>query len=127
MIQLHLLGATDLRRDGADLRLSVSQPKRLALLAYLASASPRGFHSRDTLLALFWPELDQERARSALRQALHYLRRALGEEVVTARGDREVGIDPAALWCDAVAFDEAVTAGCHQDALELYRGDLLPG
>jgi serine/threonine-protein kinase len=127
MIQLHLLGATDLRRDGADLRAAVSQPKRLALLAYLASASPRGFHSRDTLLALFWPELDQERARSALRQALHYLRRALGDEVVISRGDREVGIDSSALWCDAAAFDDAVATGRHQAALDLYRGDLLPG
>ena len=127
MIRLHLLGAPDLRRDGAEFRAVLSQPKRLALLAYLASASPRGFHSRDTLLALFWPELDQERARNALRQALHYLRRALGEEIVTARGDREVGVDPTALWCDAAAFDDAVAAGRHQEALDLYRGDLLPG
>ena len=127
MIQLHVLGAPDLRRDGAELRSVLSQPKRLALLAYLAAASPRGYHSRDTLLALFWPELDQERARNALRQGLHYLRRALGEEVIVGRGDREVGIDPATLWCDAAAFDEAITAGRHEDALQLYRGDLLPG
>ena len=127
MIQLRVLGAADLRRDGDEVRSVLSQPKRLALLAYLATASPRGFHSRDTLLGLFWPELDQERARNALRQALHYLRRALGEQAVVGRGDREVGTDPAVLWCDAAAFDEAVEAGRHEDALTLYRGDLLPG
>src|SRR5262245_12921902 len=40
------------------------QPKRLALLAYLAIARPRGAHRRDALVAIFWPELDQHGARS---------------------------------------------------------------
>ena len=84
MIQLYVLGAPDLRRDGADVRSVLTQQKRLALLTYLATATPRGFHSRDTLLNLFWPELDQERARNALRQSLHYLRRALGEDAVAS-------------------------------------------
>jgi adenylate cyclase len=127
LIQLHLLGTLDLRRDAVEVRSVLSQPKRLALLAYLASAAPRGFHSRDTLLALFWPESDGERARNSLRQALHQLRRSLGEDVLVSRGDREVGLDPALFWCDAATFDEAVEQGRHEDALKLYRGDLLPG
>jgi adenylate cyclase len=127
LIRLHLLGTVDLRRDAVEVRSVLAQPKRLALLAYLASAAPRGFHSRDTLLALFWPESDGERARNSLRQALHQLRRSLGDEVIVSRGDREVGLDPALFWCDAAAFDEAVEEGRFEDALKLYRGDLLPG
>ena len=126
MIQLHLMGAVDLRRDGAEVRAVLSQPKRLALLAYLAAAHPRAFHNRDTLLALFWPEADTERARNALRQAVHYLRRSLGEGAVVSRGD-QLGVDPEQLWCDAAAFDAALEQGREQDALELYRGDFLPG
>jgi serine/threonine-protein kinase len=127
LIRLHLLGTVDLRSDAVEVRSVLAQPKRLALLAYLASAAPRGFHSRDTLLALFWPESDGERARNSLRQALHQLRRSLGDEVIVGRGDREVGLDPALFWCDAAAFDEAVEEGRFEDALKLYRGDLLPG
>lgn len=127
MIKLHLLGTVDLRSDGVEVRSVLAQPKRLALLAYLASAAPRGFHSRDTLLALFWPESDGERARNSLRQALHQLRRSLGDEVIVGRGDREVGLDPERFWCDAAAFDQAVEEGRFEDALKLYRGDLLPG
>ncbi|HYR08674.1 MAG TPA: BTAD domain-containing putative transcriptional regulator, partial [Longimicrobium sp.] len=127
MIRLQLLGTVDLRRDAVEVRSVLSQPKRLALLAYLASATPRGFHSRDTLLALFWPESDQERARNSLRQALHQLRRSLGDDVVVSRGDREVGLDPARLSCDAAEFDQALEEGRFEDALKLYRGDLLPG
>jgi TolB-like protein/DNA-binding SARP family transcriptional activator/Flp pilus assembly protein TadD len=127
LIRLHLLGTVDLRLDGVEVRSVLSQPKRLALLAYLASATPRGFHSRDTLLALFWPESDGERARNSLRQALHQLRRSLGDDVVVGRGDREVGLDPARFWCDAAEFDQALEEGRFEDALKLYRGDVLPG
>lgn len=127
MIRLHVLGTVDLRRDAVEVRSVLSQPKRLALLAYLASAHPRGFHSRDTLLALFWPESDGDRARNSLRQALHQLRKSLGDDVLVGRGDREVGLDPALFSCDAAEFDEALEQGRHEDALKLYRGDLLPG
>src|SRR2546425_2770560 len=79
MIELRTLGAVDLRDgDGREVRTVVAQPKRLALLVYLAVARPRGFHRRDTLLALFWPELDQERGRAALRKAAHVVRQGLG-------------------------------------------------
>jgi TolB-like protein/DNA-binding SARP family transcriptional activator/Flp pilus assembly protein TadD len=127
MIRLLTLGAVDLRSDGREMSTVIAQPKRLALLAYLASARPRGFHSRDTLLALFWPESDGERARNSLRQALHHLRRSLGEAAIPGRGDREVSVDPALLECDAATFDQAIEAGRWEEALELYRGDFLPG
>jgi TolB-like protein/DNA-binding SARP family transcriptional activator/Flp pilus assembly protein TadD len=127
MIRFHTLGRVDLRRGDAEVPSVLAQPKRLALLAYLASAAPRGFHSREVLLALFWPELDAGRARNALRQALFYLRRSLGAEALPGRGDREVGADPERLWCDAAAFDLAVEEGRPEDALALYGGDFLPG
>src|SRR5919199_686078 len=108
MIRLTALGALDLRGpDGQELRSVLAQPKRLALLAYLALAAPRGFHRRDTLLALFWPEQDEEHARNALNQAAHFLRRALGADVLINRNDGEVGLDRQRFWCDATAFDDA--------------------
>jgi serine/threonine-protein kinase len=128
MIELRTLGALDLRRvGGPEFRAVLQQPKRLGLLAYLALATPRRFHRRDTLLAQFWPELDQEHARAALRRALYFLRRSLEGEVLIGRGEEEVGIDPGLLWCDARAFEERLDAGAPAEALELYQGDLLDG
>ena len=128
MFHLHTLGSLDLRgSDGQSIRSVLAQPKRLALLAYLAISAPRGFHRRDTLLALFWPESDTERARASLRTALSVLRRSLGEGVVVGRGGDDVGTDADQLWCDAVAFEGAHAAGEYEQALELYRGDLLAG
>ena len=90
-------------------------------------AAPRRFHRRDSLLALFWPELDQEHARAALRRSLYFLRAELGSVVVTGRGDDEVGVPEEALWCDATALERALDAGDAEAAVGLYRGPLLEG
>jgi serine/threonine-protein kinase len=128
MIELRTLGAVDLRGvAGQELRGVLAQPKRLALLVYLALARPHGFQRRDVLLALFWPESDHKRARAALRKAVHVVRRELGEGVLVGRGDEEVGLSGGTLWCDVVAFEQALTAHRTTEALELYRGDLLDG
>ncbi len=128
MIELRALGVLDLRGPkDADCRAVLQQPKRFGVLAFLAIASPRRFHRRDSLLAMFWPDLDQERARAALRRALYFVRSAIGAGVIVGRGEEEVGIGEHALWCDASAFDEACESGEPARALELYRGDLLEG
>lgn len=127
-IRFRTLGSLDLRSsEGSELRAVTSQPKRLALLAYLAAAEPGGLHRRDSLLGLFWPELDQEHARNALRQAVHFLRRELGAEVVVGRGDELLGVDETRLSCDAAEFRRRLASGDRLDALDLYRGDFLPG
>ena len=128
MIELCMLGRLSLTgADGRDVRTLLGQPRRLALLAYLAAASPPGFHRRDSLLALFWPELDQEHARAALRQALHVVRDALGGDAVASRGDEEIGLDFAQVSCDVAVFERALRNGQLEEALDVYRGALLQG
>jgi len=128
MIELRMLGRLSLTgADGREVRTLLGQPRRFALLAYLAAATPPGFHRRDSLLALFWPELDQEHARTALRQALRVLRAALGSEVVVGRGDEDLGLDFGQVWSDVAAFDQALAAGERLEAMDLYRGPLLEG
>ena len=98
MIELRTLGVLDLRDgNGNEIRSVLQQPKRLALLAYLALASPRRHHRRDSLLAMFWPELDEEHARAALRRSLYYLRTGLGRDVIVARGEDELTVSAEGL------------------------------
>jgi DNA-binding SARP family transcriptional activator len=128
MIELRLLGALTLTGDdGREVREVVAQPKRLALLAYLAAARPHGFHRRDTLLAIFWPEADETHARRALNRAVYFLRGALGDDAIVSRGPEEVGVATDRVWCDVCAFDEAIAGERLEAALQLYRGDLLVG
>jgi DNA-binding SARP family transcriptional activator/TolB-like protein len=126
MVRIQLFGMVDLRAPGpAGGQGLLHRPKLVALLAYLLLAQPRGFHRRDEIVARFWPESDHAHARAALRQALHQLRRALGTEAVSSRGDDEVAIATDAVWCDVLAFERAIEGGRLADALELYRGPLL--
>ena len=128
MIDLRTLGALELTSaDSKAVDSVLAQPRRVALLCYLALASPRGFQRRDTLLALFWPEEDAEQARHALRQALYFLRRALGPKAIMSRGDEELALAPDQVCCDAWAFEAALDEGRPADALALYRGELLAG
>jgi DNA-binding SARP family transcriptional activator/TolB-like protein len=127
-MRLRTLGALDLRdSDRRELRAVLAQPKRIALLAYLALATPRGFHRRDTLIALFWPEHDEEHARNSLSQSVHVLRQALGAGALVSGNGDALSLDWADLWCDASAFEEALDDGRLCDAVELYRGELLEG
>jgi serine/threonine-protein kinase len=123
MLHCRLLGSPDLT-DGTGRRLEavLNQPKRFALLAYLAVEARGAPVQRDKLAALFWEELDQERARHALRQALHVLRRDLGDDAVGGTGEG-VSVDPARLMCDVPDFVALLRDGHAEQGLALYRGD----
>src|SRR5579864_5553879 len=75
MSQLHLsLLGEPIVKHGED-TLTFSTRKALALLVYLAVEG--GKHTRKTLSESFWPELDAEHGRAALRATLLVLRKLL--------------------------------------------------
>ncbi len=133
-LSLDLLGPPRIRLDGAPLTL----PRRRAraLLYYLAAeGAPQ---SRDHLIALLWPELDESRARHALRSTLYQLRRS----GLPIEADREtVRFRPATrLRVDLHRFQEAtdlihapdappgpMTLAHLTELANLYRGDFLEG
>ena len=126
MLQLRTLGRLELvSGELTALHVAAAQPKPLALLAYLALATPRGQHSRDSLLALFWPELGDDEARRALRQALHRVRYHVGDELLKSEREGQIGISGDGAWCDAIAFEQALDGGRDADALALYHGPFL--
>ena len=128
MLHLQTLGGLELRRsDGGASRVVPLQTKRLLLLAYLAACPGHGLRRRDSIIALFWPDLDHEHARGCLRQALHTLRKNVGEGVIVTRGQDQVGLDAAALRWDANELEAALAAGDASVALALYQGDFLDG
>ncbi|WP_420130431.1 BTAD domain-containing putative transcriptional regulator [Longimicrobium sp.] len=127
MYELRTLGTLDLRGpDGASLAPLLAQPKRAALLAYLALARPYGPVRRDILLATFWPEMPDDRARAALRNALSFLRKA-APGILAARTDDAVQIADDVLGCDVRRMEAALGAGDVAGALAHYGGDLLAG
>ena len=72
-LQLSLLGVPVVKHG--ERTLTFSTRKALALLVYLAVEG--GMHPRKTLSESFWPELDAEHGRAALRATLLELRKLL--------------------------------------------------
>jgi DNA-binding SARP family transcriptional activator/TolB-like protein/Tfp pilus assembly protein PilF len=125
MFVLSLFGSP--RVEGPDGPLSgrIGQRHPLALLALL-SLAPGGTLAREKLLALLWPERDDEHARGLLNVAVHTLRRALGEGALQSVGT-SLQLDPHALRCDVRDFEEALAAGDTARAVSLYTAPFLDG
>jgi DNA-binding SARP family transcriptional activator len=146
-VSLFLLGPPRIERAGAAPALKYNRAR--ALLAYLALEP--GFHTRDSLADLLWPQEPTAQGRDKLKRMLFELREALGERCV--EGDRHVvRLAPSSMvWVDALAFEadtdpvlpapgpaagveaESVARGWRDAldrcarAVELYRGPLLQG
>src|SRR5262245_48250967 len=125
---LRILGGLQLTAaDGdAERRIDV-QLKPLALLAFVALHARALPVRRDTIIALFWPNLPSEHARLALRQALHHLRHAIGADLIVARSDDTLGLASDVCSCDAVELDAALARGDASAAADAYTGPLLDG
>jgi len=115
--------ALDAPGGGAVLRTR----KAVALIAYLA-LQPGRRARRDQLAQMLWPRVENDAARTSLRQLLAGLRKA-GEgdaALVEADGDwLELAPD---IRIDAVAFEAATARGDLAGATEavaLYRGALI--
>jgi DNA-binding SARP family transcriptional activator/TolB-like protein len=104
---------------------AATQRRTLALLAALAVAGDRGL-SRDKLVGLLWPEVDEERGRHSLTQALYAARRALDvDDLFVGGGDVRLRRDRCGS--DVQDLEEALDAEELERAAALYAGPFADG
>jgi predicted ATPase/DNA-binding SARP family transcriptional activator/Tfp pilus assembly protein PilF len=138
---VEMLGRFVLRQGSREITRFRTQ-KTGSLLGYLALYGSRS-HPRDVLIELFWPDSDLKAARTNLSVALNALRRQLeppgilaGAVILANRA--QVRLNPHAFTTDTEAFEDALRQAETQTeaaeqvafwryAIELYRGDLMPG
>jgi DNA-binding SARP family transcriptional activator/TolB-like protein len=125
-LDLRTLGGVALLRAGVSIERPAITRKPLALLVLLASAGIRGL-TRDKLLGYLWPEADEERGRSVLRQTVYALRRDLGSPDLLLSSAASIRLNPEVIRTDLAAFNEAAAAGDWDTAAELYRGPFADG
>ena len=126
-LTIQLLGAPTIAVDGQPIETDTR--KATALMAYLAMQP--GVHTRDHLATLLWPELDQTRARAALRRTLSALNHTpaaawldITRESVALRQDATVDLDVHRFRTPAApdgSLDQLEDAAAH------YTGDFLAG
>jgi len=98
MYRLITCGGFSVERDGVALPAMAAQRTAIAVLAVVAASGAAGV-PRDRLLSLFWPESDTDRARGALEQMLHSLRRQMGPDDVVM-GVASLSLDPRHMNSD---------------------------
>ena len=122
---LHLVTFGGLALESANEAMAPRlSAQRLALLAVLAAEGGRHV-SRERMTGLFWPDVDEERARHSLRQAMYTLRHEVGREII--RSDFALSLDPSAITADVVEFRAALARGDRVAAATLVRGPFLAG
>jgi DNA-binding SARP family transcriptional activator/predicted ATPase len=111
--------------------LSFRTRKALALMAYLVTE--RGMHSRESLMAVLWPESSQSSAAATLRTTLSRLRKTLkpvGEVLITEAGnvglDSHYSVDLDLDWLRDAA-DEDTPPDDLRSILTVDRGEFLEG
>ncbi|MCB0094451.1 MAG: pentapeptide repeat-containing protein, partial [Caldilineaceae bacterium] len=144
-LQISLLGPFSVTHNRQAVTNFASDKVR-GLLIYLAVT--RGSQPRAALASLFWPEYDENGARTNLRQTLYQLRRTLGDDQANPPYlliDRQtIGLNPTAgCTVDVIAFQELLAAvadhghttlaacdfcvDCLDQAADLYHHDFLTG
>jgi DNA-binding SARP family transcriptional activator/TolB-like protein len=125
MLRIKLFGGSVLEGQSKALKALISRRHQRALLSILA-ASPSHAMARERLSALLWPERDTARARNLLNQAIHGLRRVLGEEAIISTGD-EVRLDTELVRSDVDDLEGAVESCDWESVVSLYVGPFLDG
>ncbi len=139
--RIDMLGGFSVRLDTQRITRFKSH-NATALLAYLA-LFPTQPHSRDELVALFWPDDELDAARNRFRVMLSSLRSQLEPPDTPPgrclRADRlTVALQTDALTTDVWEFEEALDGAVHMEdeeaqitllkrAADAYHGELLPG
>jgi len=122
-VRLKTFGGLSFDRQDAAADAAL-RPRSLALLAILAAAGAKGL-TRDRVMAVLWPETDEDRARHALSQTLYSLRRDLDEDVVLTTPT--LRLDSDRITADVIDFRAAVAAKEWATASALYAGPFLDG
>jgi len=124
MWRLRTLGGLAIE-PGEPAAAVAARRRPLAVLALLAASGERGL-SREKVVALLWPESDEEHGRNSLSQALAALRRGLaGPDPV--QGGPELRLNTLAISSDVGDFERAIAAGEFERAVAVYRGPFLDG
>ena len=125
VLRLKTFGGLSLEGEHGPLSGAAAQRRRLAVLAVLAAAGGRGI-TRDKLVGLLWPEVDETRARAALSQSVYALKRDTGEDQMVLGHDMLV-LNPLVVTSDVAEFEDAISRDNAALAANLYIGPFLDG
>lgn len=142
--RVRALGRFELLREAAPVEFSGKGPGRPMELLKVLLANGAQEVRADQIADALWPHVDADYAHKSFTATLHRLRRLLGEDDAVLLRDGRLSLNPALVWVDAWALEQAcggleealrAPAGAAADAglaaladevFALYRGPFLP-
>lgn len=144
-LRIRCFGRFELCADGEPVDLSGLKPRARSLLRLLALHANEPLH-REVIVATLWPDADPDSGTRSLHVALSGLRQAVepnaprGASSVIERDGESYRLVVASDAADTLRFERALGAGAAaaargdatgavtalREALDLYRGELLP-
>lgn len=127
-VAITLLGGFEVVVDGRPVAAEAWSRRGAAALVKVLALQPGRRLPRERLVDLLWPDLLLDRAAPRLHKAAHQARRALGDDRGVVLSDGFVTLLPdTGVDVDVARFEAAAAeASTVSEALEAYRGDLLP-
>jgi DNA-binding SARP family transcriptional activator len=132
-VEVGLLGGFAVSIDGVAVPAERWHRRQVAALVKLLALAPRARMHRDRVTDALWPDVGLDAALPRLYKAAHFARQALDSRDAVVVRDETVAMFPGAvLSVDVAAFEAAADAaltragGAYDDAIGLYRGELLP-
>jgi DNA-binding SARP family transcriptional activator len=124
-LRIWLLGGFRAELDGRQVRDEAWRRNRARALVKILALAPSHCLHREQVIDTLWPALDVDSGSANLRKAAHFARQAIAPQHLRTRGEL-VELDASPLWVDVAEFEAAAQAGRNEEAVSLYRGDLLP-
>jgi DNA-binding SARP family transcriptional activator len=125
MIHCRTLGPVAVTMDKGEPPAELLWRKHLALLVYLAR-SPHRTRTREHLIGVLWGDRPEPAARHSLREAMHVLRTAVGEDGVDTTGE-QVRLADGAVELDVERLEALAAKGDWAGASALATGEFLEG
>lgn len=127
-IRVYVLGRFEVQLNGRPLVFNSKAPKKpLELLKALIAKGPCAVE-QSVLAQDLWADSEGDAAESALRMALHRLRKLLGSDEAVLVQEGKLQINPALCWVDAWTFENVCRdlgpeATRQASVLGMYGGD----
>jgi LuxR family maltose regulon positive regulatory protein len=109
-LRVRLFGGLRLERDAGPLMMGAKPPTRSLDILRALTAAPDLCCSLEELYDWLWPDVDGDQARAACEQALHRLRKLLGDADLVVLREGRLRLAAERVWIDLPEWERSLRA-----------------
>lgn len=115
-LKIYVLGSFSIERDGAPLEVGAKAPTRALDILRMLAISKDATCALETVQDRLWPDLDGDQAKAACEQAVHRLRKLIGQADLLIQREGKLWLAPDKVWVDLAAWQAKLQHRADQSA-----------